>query len=482
MKHKIVSIILIGTLASLLSWAQGIRKPVCAGSWYDNKPEALSRQLDRYLLQAETNAPTEGIVGLVAPHAGYVYSGQIAAHAYRLVQGKDYDTVIIIGPAHRYGFRGCSIYPKGGYETPLGVAEIDETLASEISKASGFKFIPKAHAEEHSVEMQVPFVQKVLPEAKIVPIVMGTPSKKTIHSLAAAFSKTLSGKKVLIVASTDLSHFFPKGKANTVDTETLALIESMDTDTIIKKMGQRENIMCGGGPVAAVLLYAKQMGSPKVETLKYADSSQVGGDESRVVGYMAAAVYAGGSAAPSFSLSPDEKTSLLQIARETLERYVRNNEVYRPETDNPKFLSKRGAFVTLKKKGELRGCIGFIEPVLPLHQTLVQATIYAASKDARFPPVSSSELKDIDLEISVLTPLKKIDDPRKVEVGKHGLIISKGNRRGLLLPQVPVENRWSRETFLQQTCQKAGLPRDAWRSGAEVYTFEAIVFHEHSTL
>jgi AmmeMemoRadiSam system protein A len=331
--------------------------------------------------------------------------------------------------------------------------------------------------EEHSVEMQVPFVQKILPKAKIVPIIMGAPSKKTIFSLAEAFSKTLGGKKVLIIASTDLSHFFPKGKANVVDTETLALIESMDTDTIIKKMGRRENIMCGGGPVAAVLLYAKKKGGSKVETLKYADSSQVGGDESRVVGYMAAAVYSGGNVDYSFSLSPDEKTSLLQIARDTLDRYIRNNEVYHPETINPKFLSKKGAFVTLKKKGALRGCIGFIEPMLPLHQTIVQATIYAATKDARFPPVSTPELKDIDLEISVLTPPKKINDPREVEVGKHGLIIVKGNQRGLLLPQVPVENRWSRVTFLQRTCQKAGLSKDAWRSGAEIYTFQAIVFH-----
>jgi len=477
MKHKIVSIVLIGALAALLSWAQDIRKSVCAGSWYDNNPEALSRQLDMYLLQTEPSAPMEGIVGLIAPHAGYVYSGQIAAHAYRLIHGKNYDTAIIIGTSHRFGFKGCSIYPKGGYETPFGVAQVDEILASEISKASGFKFIPEAHAGEHSVEMQVPFIQKVLPAAKIVPILMGSPSKKTISSLAEAFVKTLSGKRALIIASTDLSHFFPKEKANAVDTETLSLIESMDTDTIIKKMGRRENIMCGGGPVAAVLLYAKNIGDAKVETLKYADSSQVGGDESRVVGYMAAAVYAGKSAAPSFSLTLDEKTGLLQIARTTLDRYVRNNEVYRPETDNPKFLSPKGAFVTLKKKGALRGCIGFIEPVLPLHETIVQATIYAASKDARFSPVSSSELKEINLEISVLTPPQKIDAPREVKVGKHGLIIVKGNRRGLLLPQVPVENRWSRLTFLQRTCQKAGLPKDAWKSGAEIYTFEAIVFH-----
>jgi AmmeMemoRadiSam system protein A len=167
---------------------------------------------------------------------------------------------------------------------------------------------------------------------------------------------------------------------------------------------------------------------------------------------------------------------LLKIARETLERYVRKKEVYRPEENNPKLLSPKGAFVTLKKNGQLRGCIGFIEAVLPLHQTIVQATIYAASKDARFPPVTPSELEDIELEISVLTPPVRIDDPRNVEVGKHGLIIAKGSQRGLLLPQVPVENKWSRRTFLQRTCQKAGLPKDAWRSGAEIYAFEAIVF------
>jgi AmmeMemoRadiSam system protein B/AmmeMemoRadiSam system protein A len=476
MTRKITSILIIGILASLPCWAQGIRKSVCAGSWYDKRPEALSRQLDGFLLQASSSAPPEGIVGLIAPHAGYVYSGWIAAHAYRLVHGKDYDTVIIIGTSHRHGFRGCSIYPEGGYETPFGVAEIDATLASEISKISGFKFIPKAHADEHSVEMQVPFVQKVLPEAKIVPIVMGAPSKKTVSSLAEALTKTLRNKNALIVASTDLSHFFSKEKANSVDRETVALIESMDTEAILKKMDRRENIMCGGGPVAAVLLYAKKAGNPIVRTLKYADSSHVGGDETRVVGYMAAAIYAGKSAIPSFTLNPEEKTRLLKIARETLERYVRKKEVYRPEENNPKLLSPKGAFVTLKKNGQLRGCIGFIEAVLPLHQTIVQATIYAASKDARFPPVTPSELEDIELEISVLTPPVRIDDPRNVEVGKHGLIIAKGSQRGLLLPQVPVENKWSRRTFLQRTCQKAGLPKDAWRSGAEIYAFEAIVF------
>ena len=307
MKAKIVTVIIIGLLAALPIGAQGVRKSICAGSWYDNKPDVLSRQLDRYLLQAESTAPTEGVVGLIAPHAGYVYSGPVAAHAYRLVHGQDFETVIIIGISHRYGFRGCSIYPEGGYETPFGVAAIDTALASKLSKESGFKFIPKAHKEEHSVEMQVPFVQKVLPGAKIVPIVMGAPTEKTISSLASAFEKTLHGQKVLIVASTDLSHFLSKEKANAVDADTLSLIKSMDTDSIIKKMGQRENIMCGGGPVAAVLLYAKKMENPDVKILKYADSSQAGGDESQVVGYAAAAVYAGRSEDLPFSLNPAVK-------------------------------------------------------------------------------------------------------------------------------------------------------------------------------
>ncbi len=471
-----IVLLIVATLAPFSSWAQGVRKSVCAGSWYDHRPEVLTRQLEDFLLQAETDAPTDGIIGLIAPHAGYAYSGKIAARAYRLVFGKDYETVIIIGPSHQYGFRGCSIYPKGGYETPLGIAEVDEVLASELSQASGFKYIAQAHAKEHSVEMQVPFIQKILPHAKIVPIVMGVPSKKTISSLAAAFSQTLRGKKALIVASTDLSHFFTKEKANTVDAETLSLIETLDTDTIIKKMGRQENIMCGGGPVAALLLYAKQMGDPKVNILKYADSSQVGGDESKVVGYAVAAVYAA-KPSPPFSLSSEEKTCLLQIARSTLDKFVQDNEIFQPQTDNLKFLSNKGAFVTLKKRGQLRGCIGFIEPVLPLYQTIVQATIYAASRDARFPPVASSELSDIELEISVLTPLKKINALKEVEVGRDGLLIAKGTRRGLLLPQVPVENHWSKQTFLQQACLKAGLSKDAWKSGAEIYTFEAIVFH-----
>ncbi len=476
MGKKALLILLLLSLCFSFSLSQEIRKPVVAGMFYTKNAETLSRQIDSFLQNAKTSPSSENIVALIAPHAGYAYSGQVAASAYRLIQGRDYDTVVVIGPSHRLRFNGCSIYPRGGYETPLGIAKIDESLASELSKVSGFKYISQAHREEHSVEVQIPFIQKLLPQVKIVPIVMGITSKETITTLANALATVLPGKKALVIASTDMSHFLPKKRANDIDSRTISHIQSFNTSVLIRMLEQGENIMCGGGPVVSTLLYAQKRGDTKIEILHYADSSDFGSSESQVVGYLSAAIYPGSSQS-KFSLSPEEKKELLQLARFSITQFVQKNKVinYRPES--PDLYSKMGAFVTLKKKGRLRGCIGFTEAALPLYQTVIQASIYAACKDPRFPPVSAKELKDIEVEISVLSPLKKIRDPSLITVGKHGLFISKGDKKGLLLPQVPVENLWSKEEFLQQACLKAGLPRNAWKSGADIYIFEAIVFH-----
>lgn len=234
--------------------------------------------------------------------------------------------------------------------------------------------------------------------------------------------------------------------------------------------------MCGGGPVVSILLYAQKKKEAKIEILSYADSLPSGSPESQVVGYLAAAIYLETST-HKLSLSPEEKKELLRLARLTIDRFIRQSEIVNYKTQNPNFLTKKGAFVTLKKKGGLRGCIGFTDAVLPLYETVIRASIYAACRDQRFPPVSAEELKDLEVEISVLSPLQKINNPHLIKVGKHGLIISRGDKSGLLLPQVPVENRWSRETFLQQACLKAGLPPNAWKEGADIYIFEAIVFH-----
>lgn len=476
MKKIALLILFAFYLCVSFSWSQGIRKAVWAGPFYEENAETLSRQID-YFLQNVKKEPlsAENIIALIAPHAGYFYSGQVAAFAYRLIQGKDYETVIIIAPSHRHGFRGCSIYLQGGYETPLGIVNVDESLASKLSKASGFKYVPQAHAEEHSVEVQIPFIQKTLPHAKIVPVVMGFQTKETITSLANALTKVLKGEKVLIVASTDMSHQLPKKRANDIDSKTISLIQSLQINLLIRKIEKGENIMCGGGPVTSTLLYAKEK-KARVEILHYADSSQAGGSESGVVGYLAAVIHSG-TAASEFSLSAEEKKELLRLARSSINQFIREEKVLNYETQSSVFLSKKGAFVTLKKEGHLRGCIGYIEPVLPLYQTIIRASIFAACRDPRFPPVSVDELEELEIEISVLTPLKKIQKPRLVKVGKHGLVISKGDKTGLLLPQVPVENHWSREIFLQQACLKAGLPENAWKTGADIFIFEAVVFH-----
>jgi AmmeMemoRadiSam system protein B/AmmeMemoRadiSam system protein A len=476
MKKITVTSIGILFILSIFAWPQGIRKSVLAAKgWYDEDPDKLSRHIDYFLQNVKMDSvPTGEILAIIAPHAGHVFSGQVAAFAYRLVQDKDFDSVVILSPSHRYGFEGCSIYLKGGYETPLGIIKVDEPLADEISKATGFAYIANAHQEEHAVEIHLPFIQKVLPQAKIVPIVMGYPRKSTITSLTKGLKKALSGKKALIIASTDLSHFLPKKDAHTTDQKTIAQIKGFEIDTLIKKCERGENIMCGGGPVITSLLYVKNKAT--VEILKYADSSQVNRDEESVVGYLAAALIAN-SSQEEFYLTKEEKKELLQLARSTIELFVLENRIPEYNTENTKLIEKKGAFVTLKKNGRLRGCIGFIEPRFPLYQSIMQTAIYATCRDTRFPPVRKDELEELEVEISVLSPLQKISDPKLVKVGKHGLVIAKNGKKGLLLPQVPVENHWNQQTFLEQTCIKAGLQKDAWKTGADIFVFEAVIFH-----
>ena len=475
MSKKIGFTVLFLLFFVITSLPQGLRKAKLSGSWYPKDPEALSRLIDHFCKNARMpEVPGGEILAIIAPHAGYAFSGQVAAYAYKTIRNGNYESVVILSPSHQLGFDGCSIYPKGGYETPLGVAQIDAPLAAELSKATGFGFIAQAHQAEHAVEIQVPFVQKMVPRAKIVPVVMGIPKKATIVRLAEGLRKVLPGKNALVIASTDLSHFLAKEEANERDNETIALIQDFKTNEIIRKCERGENIMCGGGPVAATLLYGK--GEARVKILRYSDSSEISQDTSRVVGYLAAALVSN-PAAKEFHLSAQDRQELLALAYSTVKRYVRENKVpeYKPESAS--LLQNCGAFVTLKKRGQLRGCIGFIDPVLPLHQAVMQASVYAACRDSRFLPVSKDELDEIEVEISILTPLKKIANPNLVAVGKHGLVIEKEGKRGLLLPQVAVEHNWTRETFLERVCLKAGLPTNAWRFGADLYVFEAIVFH-----
>jgi len=480
MKTKALSVVLILLATGLLvdmGLAQGIRKPVWAGQFYEADPSRLAYLIDSYLLAANPSPVPGQIVGLIAPHAGYVYSGQIAAYGYQLVRNLDIATVVIIGPSHQVGFEGCSIYLRGGFQTPLGLAAVDETLAGELARISGFGYLAEAHQQEHSIEVQVPFVQRVLPQAKIVPIVMGYQTEETINRLASALAKTLPGKKALVVASTDLSHFLRKEKARVQDSKTIELLKSMQIKTLLRRVERGENIMCGGGPVLALLLYAQKLGESRVAVLSSGDSTAAGGPSDRVVGYMSAAVYLE-EKAQALNFNEEEKKELLTLARQSIKHYLQNGEFLTYATSNSKFLEKKGVFVTLKERGELRGCIGFVEPVYPLSQAVVQCAVYAAVQDPRFPPVKLSELNKIKVEISILTKPEPVENISEIKIGQHGLLIQQNGRSGLLLPQVATEFGWDRETFLKEVCRKAGLPDQAWKKRGSLFKFEALVFGE----
>ncbi len=479
---KRLSAALLICFAAAAAFGQGVRAPVWAGQFYEGDKARLAGQIEGFLsakpgpAEAAAAAADGAIRALIVPHAGYMYSGRAAAAVYRLVRDGGFETVVILGPSHHVAFSGASIWPEGAFTTPLGPAAVDAEAARLLARAGGFRFDPAAHAEEHSVEVQVPWIQTVLPKARIVPVVLGVPSEETAQALAGALAELAKTRKILVVASTDMSHFLSRREARALDRETAEMIRTLKTGALLRGALRSDNRMCGTAAVLAALAYARKEGPPRVDILATADSAEAGGPEDRVVGYLAAAVRTPAAPPPGFTLSAAEKKDLLALARRTLEDFVRRGTVAPYETANARFTEPRGAFVTLTRKGELRGCIGYIEPVAPLYKAVQQCAVYAASEDPRFPPVAAGELPEIAVEISVLTTPRKIDDPRTVQVGRHGLILSRAGRRGVLLPQVATENRWSAEEFLSQACLKAGLPPDDWKKGAVVEVFEAIVF------
>ena len=466
-----------------------IREPAVAGSWYPGNPETLSRDVKRYLENAKKEKVEGEITGLVSPHAGYFYSGQVAAYAYKVVEGKSFETVIVVAPSHTFYFKGASIYDRGGYRTPLGVMPVDVDLSKKMmEKKKEIQFVPEAHLKEWSLEMQIPFLQTALRPSKLVPIVMEPNwNWETCQYLSSAIAEAVRGKHVLLVASSDLSHFHSYEKAVEMDKIVLAHVERFDPGGLYEDLRRGRCEACGGGPLITVMLAVKALGANKGKALKYLNSGDVAGDRSRVVGYGAGVFYrtVGGKekmkeekkVGVDLGLSDQDKRTLHQIAKAVIENKARGKAVPDFKIDSPVLKEIRGAFVTLNKKGQLRGCIGYLEGRGPLHKTVEEMAEAAAFRDPRFPSVKEKEIPDLEIEISVLTPLKRITDVLEIEVGKHGIYIKKGWSSGLLLPQVATEYGWDRQSFLEHTCNKAGLPSSAWKEkDTEIYIFSADIF------
>ncbi len=493
MKKGTLSILIL-LLISSLSFAQGpVKKADLAGSWYPKSPEKLSKMLDGYNEKAELENIPSGIKAVIVPHAGYIYSGSVAAYAYKAVSGMEIDTIILIGFSHRRYYNAISVYDRGSFETPLGPLPIDEGLAQKlILSHDKFYFNAEAFKDENSVELELPFIRHAFKDKKIkiVPIAIGVQSYENARILADSLYELLKDKdKFLIVASTDLSHFHPYGEANAIDGLAIETIRKFDPKELFDKTSFEKCEFCGIGPVVAAMIAAKKLGANSVEILKYANSGDTAGRKDNVVGYLSAALYKNGQKADDVAtkeeketgmLTEEQKNRLIQIARETMEAYIKTGKRLDFKEDDSLFNREMGAFVTIHKKGQLRGCIGNIIGRGPLYLTVKNMAIESSTGDPRFSPVSVNELEDIDIEISVLSELEKITDPNTIEIGKHGVLVRKGFRSGVYLPQVGTETGWSREEFMNSLCaSKAGLPQDAWKKGeVDIYVFTAEVFGE----
>jgi hypothetical protein len=480
-----------------LSAEQKIRPAYVAGGFYPADPNQLGKMIDDYLAHA-TAVPLDGsLVALICPHAGYEYSGGVAAYAYIQLKGRSYDRVVVIAPSHYEAFSFSSIYDGDAYRTPLGDVPVDHDFAAKLAKlSSSIKTSDRGHglAElqgqrfgEHALEDQLPFLQRVLGQFKMVPIVMGDSRYDACRALGIALAKAVEGTNTLILISSDLSHYHTYDEAEQMDHQILQMIQEWDYLSLSQNIERNLwNGPCGGGPIVAGMIAAERLGAYHAQLLKYANSGDVTGDKSRVVGYGALALVAEketkkhGRKSAEFTLTPGEKQELLKIARTSVETAVRQKKLYKVPADEPEALrTARGAFVTLKEHGDLRGCIGYMSPVKPLVETVRDVAAYAALEDTRFQPVSENELGLLQYEISVLSPLHKVEDVNQIHVGQHGLLIREGQYEGVLLPQVATEEGWNRSTFLEQVCLKAGLPTQAWKDDdADLFMFTALVFGE----
>jgi hypothetical protein len=475
------------------------RPPIAAGQFYPLSASTLKAAVQAMLGDAVAPRPDRPIA-IVVPHAGYVFSGQIAADAYRQAGAHRYDTVVIVGVNHTEGgFRKVGICPGRTFRTPLGSVPIDEAFVAALQKEDSDCFPDaNAHKAEHSVEVQVPFVQQVFPNAKIVPLVVGWPEQSLCVRLGRALASVAKDRSVLLVASSDLSHYPSASDASDVDRRTLQTIASLNADAVYQnEVGQSGRAVpnlathaCGTGAIVAVITAARALGATRGVVLSYANSGEtIAGDPRSAVGYGAVVFTAGepGSDVTALKtpprddspLQPQDKKWMLAFARETIRRYLTTETLPLARGFSPRLQRNRGVFVTLKKRGELRGCIGHIPSDMPMVRLTGMMAFESAFNDPRFDKLALDEMRDLDIEISILSPPKSVSGPSDIVVGRDGVVLGADGRSAVFLPQVAPEQGWNRDQMLDNLCLKAGLPANRWRqSGVSFETFQAEVFDE----
>jgi AmmeMemoRadiSam system protein B/AmmeMemoRadiSam system protein A len=473
-----------------------VREPAVAGTFYPGDARKLGALIDKFLAAAPAAPDLPGPpCAMICPHAGYAYSGPTAAASYRRLQPGQFARVIVLAPSHYALLEGASVGGFAVFRTPLGDVPVDTGAVAALLRCKSVSARPEPQAREHSLEVQLPFLQKALGEFSLVPLVVGNAAPRERDALAAALLP-LWDERTLVVASSDFCHYGPSfdfepfGRTDRehiaqLDRKGIDRILALDADGFESYMTRTRNTICGQVPIGVLLRLAKLRQPPPQPTLvAYALSGDVEQDYEHSVSY-AAIAFCGTAASRKGLFSTDEKRALLSIARRAIEGAV-VERARKPDVDTrqfaPRLMQPGAAFVTLTVDGELRGCIGTIEPDEPLALCAANNAVSAATGDPRFFPVGADELSRIHIEINVLSPPYRVSGIEEFVLGKHGIILEKNGRRALFLPEVMVEQRWTSEETLSHLCLKAGLPRDAWRSGCELSLFETEAFGEKDVI
>jgi len=463
-----------------------IRQSAVAGQFYSSDKKELTQMIGQFLNEVNLPEREEQIRALIVPHASHAYSGGVAAHGFKVIQGQEIKRIILIGSSHNFYLDKAVIDSHDVWQTVLGQVSLDTDLRDKLVKESSlFQVDSEPHKTEHSLEVEIPFLQTVLSDFKLLPILVNHQlSQNDLDEISQILTKYVDDY-TLIIASSDLSHYPPYQQAIYADGQINQAILTGQVDSLEEVISQLEKekitdldtYLCSRAAVEVVMKVAKNIGADQINLLKYANSGDLSfGDPLRVVGYSAISF----SGNLNNKLNQEQKKTLLSIARQSVEDYVSKKQLSRFSFDDPGLNEHLGAFVTLEKRGQLRGCIGSFEPNLPLYQVVSQMAISAAVNDSRFQPVRVDELDDLEYEISVLSPLRKVDSWQEIELGKHGVQIKQGIRSGVFLPQVARDNDWDLDEFMGQLCsQKAGLDWECWKDNdLDIYVFTATIFGE----
>ena len=461
-----------------------IRPATQANRFYTGDAQELENEVDSLLHRHNSSQVYDNLAALIVPHAGYYFSGNVAASAYMSIDTKKrFKRIFLLGPSHHEWLNGASVNTEADYyATPLGHVKVDHETAIELTKADSiFTYHRSAHTQEHCLEVQLPFLQRRLGDVPpIVPIIISTNDYYKLKRMADVLKPYFTDENLFVISS-DFSHYPSYQDAYEVDAKTGKAIETGDVEEFIATInanadsGKRNLATSACGEFAIVTLMLMMDGQCDVKHLMYQNSGDIDNrDLSRVVGYHSFAILR--RANTSFILSDDDKKALKDIALKSIKDSLDGKPIAQPTLHSSALISKCGAFVSLHKYGRLRGCIGHFGEDYPLHEIVARMARAAAFEDPRFMPVTSDELADIDIEISVLTPMRRIQSIDEFQLHRHGIYIKKGYRSGTFLPQVADEVNWTKEEFLGHCAQdKAGIGWDGWRD-AELYVYEAIVF------